>query len=108
MPDATDSRLHFIKDQQNAVPIAQLAQTRQKSIGRHQIAALALNRFDQDRGDFACRHIADEQYVFNVIENRLALVVAGEQRPVRIRIGHVGHARACLIKSLSAACTYWR
>src|SRR6267378_4644327 len=50
---ATYACLHFIENQQNAVPIAQLAQARQKSIGRYYVATLALNRLDQDGGDFA-------------------------------------------------------
>src|SRR5947208_15419098 len=90
---ATYARLHFIENQQNAVPIAQLAQARQKSIGRYYVATLALNRLDQDGGDFAGRHVADEQAVLNIVKDGLTLILAREQRPVRIRKRHMGHTR---------------
>ena len=62
------------------MPIAQLAQARQKSIGRHDVATLALNRLDQDRGDFAGRHVADEQAVLNIVKDGLTLILAREER----------------------------
>src|SRR2546421_5054795 len=90
---ATYARLHFVENQQNAVAIAQLAQARQKSVGRYYVATLALNRLDQDRGDFAGRNVADEQAVLNIVKYGLTLIVAREQRMVRIRKRHVGDAR---------------
>jgi hypothetical protein len=60
LPAAAHAGLHFIENQENAMAIAQLAQAGQKPIGWHDVAALALNRFDQDRGDFAGWHIANE------------------------------------------------
>src|SRR5439155_3231256 len=86
-----------------AVAIAQLAQARQKSIGRYYIATLALNRLDQDRGDFASRHVADEQAVLNIVKDGLTLILAREQQPVRIRKRHMGdtrHGSAALLLGL--------
>ena len=92
---ATDARLHFVEDQQDAVLVAELAQAGEKAVGRHEIAAFALDRLDQDRRDFGGRHVALEQHA-DVIEHRLALVAASQQRAVRVRVGHVrdaGHRR---------------
>ncbi len=55
---AADSGLHLIEYQQDAVPVAQVAQSLQKAIRRHQVTALTLNRFDEDRGHFAGRHVS--------------------------------------------------
>ena len=41
-------RLHLVGDQQDAVPVAQLAQRRQEARRRHVIAAFALDRLDED------------------------------------------------------------
>ena len=101
---AADARLHFVEDQQDAVLVAQRAQAGEEAVGRHDVAAFALDRLDQDRRDFRRRHAALEQHA-DVVEHRLALVVAGEQRPIRIRVRHVrdaGHRRR---RSPSAACT---
>src|SRR6185295_3518181 len=102
-PGAPYARLHFIENQQNAVAIAELAQARQKSIGRYQVATFALNRLDQDRGDFAGRHVADEQAVLYIVKDGLTLILAREQRSVSIWKRHVGdtrHGRATLLLGL--------
>ena len=88
-----DAGLHLVEDQQDAVPVAQRPQAGEEPVRRHEVAALALDRLDQDRGDLARRHVAGEQHVLDVVEDGLALVGAGEQRPVVVRIRHVGHAR---------------
>jgi hypothetical protein len=90
-PAAADAGLHFVEDQQDAVLVAQRAQARQEAIGRHHVAALALDRFHQDRGDIRCRHAAFEQHA-DVVEHRRALVVAGEQGAIGIGVRHVRHA----------------
>ena len=90
---AADARLHFVEDQQNAVPVAQRAQALQEAIRRHQVTALALDRLDQDRRDFVRRHVAREQHLLDVVEHRRALIAAREQRAILIRIRHVRDAR---------------
>ena len=71
--------------------VAQRAQAGEEAVRRGEIAAFALHRFDQDRRHFARRHAALEQHA-DVVEHRRALVVAGKQRAVRVRIRHVGDA----------------
>ena len=50
---AADARLHLVEDQQDAVPIAQFAQSGQEPVRRHEVTALALDRLHQDGGHFA-------------------------------------------------------
>src|SRR4026208_2518089 len=100
---ATYASLHFVENQQKPGPTARWAQPRQKSIGRYYVAPLALNRLDQDGGDFAGRHVADEQAVLNIVKYGLTLILAREERMVRIRKRHVGdarHRRATLLLGL--------
>ena len=49
-PGAADASLHLVEDQQNAMPVADLAQTAQEGGWDHPHAALALDRLDHDRG----------------------------------------------------------
>ena len=79
---AADARLHFVEDQQNAVPVAQRAQSLQEAVRRHEVTALALDRLDQNRRDFVRRHVADEQHLLDVVEHRRALIAAREQRSI--------------------------
>jgi hypothetical protein len=97
---AADAGLDLVKNQQNAVPIAQFPQALQKSIGGNQVAALALNRLDENGRHFAGRHVVHEQYVFDITQHRTTLIGAGEQRPVVVRIGHVSDARHAREESL--------
>ena len=71
MPD-----LHLVGDQQDAVPVAQLAQGRQEARRRHVVAALALDRLDEDG-----RHLVRRG---DALEDRLLdLPDAGARRPRR-------------------------
>ncbi len=51
MPDCTSSH-----DEQDAVLVAQLGAAAEESGGRHDVAALALDRLDEDGGHFVGRH----------------------------------------------------
>src|SRR5271155_5383132 len=75
------------------MPIAELPQARQKAVRRNEIAALSLDRLDQHRRDFARGHVANEQLLLDVAQYRLALIGAGEQRPIIVRIGDVSQSR---------------
>ena len=86
------ARLHFVEDQQDAVLVTQCAQAGKETIGCYQVAAFALDRFNQNRRHFRGWHIALEQQA-NIIKNRFALVVAGEERPIGIGIRHMSDAR---------------
>ena len=61
LPGAPHARLHFVDDEQDAVLRRQLAQPLQELIGRDDVAAFALNRLDDDRGDFVGRDQVHEQ-----------------------------------------------
>src|SRR5262245_16356385 len=90
---ATYPRLHLVKDQKDAVTIAELTQPLEEPIGRDQVAALALNRLDQDSRDFAWRHIAVKKNVLDIIKHRLTLIVASQQGSIRVRKWNMSHPR---------------
>ena len=51
LPGAPEAGLDLVDDQQDAVLVADLAQSAQELEGRDVEAALALDRLDDDRGD---------------------------------------------------------
>ena len=102
---AADAGLDFVEYQQNTVPIAQFSQSGKKSVRRHEIAALPLNRLHQDRGDFPGRYIVDEQHLLDVVEHRPSLIRACKQRSIVIGIRDVGDAGHRRKKASLLACT---
>ena len=80
LPGAAHAGLHFVGDQQDAVLRRQLAQPLQELIGRDDVAALALNRLDDDGGDFVGRDELREELVLDEVE---ALRRAGLRRRAR-------------------------
>ena len=50
---AADAGLHLVDHEQDAVLVAQRAQVGEPARRRHDVAALALDRLDEDRGDVA-------------------------------------------------------
>ena len=82
--------LHLVGDQENPVLVAELAQARHKGSRRHDVAALAQHRLDDEGGDVLGRdtrveHLRDE--IKDVVQRRLVARPRGI--PVRVRIGHV-------------------
>ena len=61
------------------MPVAQLAQALHPGRRRHDVAALALHRLEEDRRDLGRRHLVAEQRVLEVVERRVLVVAA---RPV--------------------------
>ena len=90
---APDTGLHLVKDQHDTMPVTQLAQTLQKSTRRNDVAAFTLHRLDQNAGHFLRRHVAREQHLFDVMQHRITLIIAGEDRAIVVRIRHVRDAR---------------
>jgi hypothetical protein len=93
---AADAALHLVEDQEDSVLVADRAQPGKETRGRHQVAAFALERLDQDRGDFLRWQVALEEHP-DVGQHGLALVGPGEERPVHVWIGDVhyaGHGRS--------------
>ncbi len=73
---AADAGLHLVDDEQDAVLVAQPAQVGEPAGGRHDVAALALDRLDEDGGDVARVGELREQHLLDVGG-------AGERRPGR-------------------------
>src|ERR1051325_8344473 len=65
LPGAPDARLHLVRDEQNAVPIADPAQLLKKFGRRIYVAALALNRFHENRSYFITRHVGSKQLLLD-------------------------------------------
>ena len=86
---AADAGLHLVDDEQDAVAVAQLAQVGQPARRRHDVAAFALDRLDEDR-----RHVG---WVGELLEQDLLDVVGAGQRrggAVRVPVRGVEAARA--------------
>ena len=62
-----------------------VAQALEEAVRGDNVAALALDRLDEDRRHLARRHVALEEDVLDVVEHRLALIGAGEERPIGVR-----------------------
>jgi len=93
------ARLHLVGDEQDAVPVAQLAQAREKVRRRYDVAAFALDRLDQDRGDLFGRQRPGKQNVLDIVHDGVPGILArlhDEQRTVRVGerdMPHAGHRR---------------
>ena len=90
MPDCTSSatsRMPCLR--------RQLAQPLQELVGRDDVAALALNRLDDDRGDFVGRDQVHEELVLDVVEalRRARLRRRAERAAIAVRVRRVIDAR---------------
>ena len=65
---ASHAGLHFIGHEQDAVLAAEAFETLQKIRGSGKIAAFALNRLDENCGDFFRIHAALEEFVLEIRE----------------------------------------
>src|SRR5439155_16848916 len=85
----------FVGDEQDAVLLRQLAQPLQELLGRHHIAAFALDWFDDDRRDFVGRDEVREQLIIDEAEalGGARLRIQTEWTAIAIRVRRVIHAR---------------
>ena len=80
-------RLYFVDDEQDAMPSGQLSQALEKLVGRDHVAALALNRLDDNRRHLIGRDEMREQLMLDVIDahRRAVLGRRTRRRPVTVR-----------------------
>ena len=94
---ASDAALDFIRDQQNAVLVANAAQFFHEDRGSDYVSAFALHRFHEDGCHFFRSHRGFEQLVFDEAgaaqSKRLAILRAAFATAIHIGIAHVRHAR---------------
>ena len=74
---AAHAGLHFVRDEQYSVFAADALQALQEFRRRRQIAAFALNRLDEDSGDFFGIDAAAEQFVFEIAQSNLPTRASG-------------------------------
>ena len=80
-PVRPDAALHFVGDEQDAVRVAERAQLGEPTGGRDDVAAFALDRFDEDRRDvFRPRQMAEERLLDCARLAVWRVVDAGQQR----------------------------
>src|SRR5437762_2077999 len=65
LPGAAHAALHLVADEQDAVAIADRAQVLQVARRRDDVAALSLDRLDENRRDAVGRHLLGEQLLFD-------------------------------------------
>ena len=70
LPGAAHARLHFVDDEQHAVLRRELAQPLEERCRRHDVAALALNRLDDDRRDLVGRDQVHQDLLLDERERR--------------------------------------
>ncbi len=88
---ASGARLDLVGDEDDAVPVADLAQARQEGVVRDDVAALALDGLDEDRRELLGGHEALEDALLELVEAGAAVghvVDAGHERPeARVVLG---------------------
>jgi hypothetical protein len=97
---AADATLHFVDHQQDAVLVADAPQFLHENGRSDDVSAFALNRLDENGGDFFRRENSFEQFVFDVARaaEREFLGILRTTRAAAIHIGiadvgHAGHER---------------
>ena len=87
------ARLDFVHHQQHPVPRGQLAQPVQERRRRHDVAALALDRLDDDRGDLVGRGEVHEELLGDERQALRGTRVGAAVEAIGIRVRRVVHAR---------------
>jgi hypothetical protein len=76
---APKAALHLVKNQQDAMPVAQVAQVFHERSRGDDIPALAEHRLNENRGDIMRRNLADEQFIQRVNRKLAGLFLAHAQ-----------------------------
>ena len=82
---ASHAGLHLVADEQDPVPVAELAQVAEPALGRQHVAALAEPGLDDDGRHLARRHHALEQDLLEVLEVAVEGVVHARQHRTEVR-----------------------
>ncbi len=94
---ASNTALHFVHHQHDAVTIADAPQFLHKDRRSHNVTAFALHRLDKDRRNFLRSQCGLEQFFFNEARTTQRKVVwilrAAHATAIYIRIAHMRHAR---------------
>ena len=94
---ASHARLHLVRHQQNAVPVADAPQLLHEHRRRNHVSALALDWLHKDCRHFLRRQDGLEQLLFDVARTaqgeRLALLRTAHTTAIHVRIAHVRHTR---------------
>ena len=83
-PGSTGARLDLVGHEQDAVVVADLAQSGEEVVFGNDVAAFALDRLDHDRGDFVGRDEPLEDATLELVQPYVAeghVVDAGEHGP---------------------------
>ncbi len=93
---APHAGLDFIGNQQDPVAVTQLAQPREEAVRRHDIAAFTLNRLYQDGRDIFGRRNRFEDYLLQIVDDRLSVIcvawLRGQCRSIGIGVRNMGDA----------------
>src|SRR5207245_3270846 len=79
VPSPSHSRLDLVRDQQDAVLRCQLPEPGKEIVGRNEVAAFALDRFDEDCGDALRRGYGGEK-LFDALDRLIRGHAASRRR----------------------------
>ena len=82
---APDAGLHLVADQQDPVPVAEVAQVAEPAFGGQHVPAFAEPRLDDDRPDLRGRNHPLEQDLLDVVEVPIEGVVDARQHRAEVR-----------------------
>ncbi len=89
---AARAALDFVDHEQDAVAVAHFAQAGEEAGRGHDVAALALDRFDEDTGNIGRRQHGAEHLVFDIVHDDIAVGLvwwAGQDGTIGVGVGHV-------------------
>src|SRR5439155_9475916 len=93
LPRSSHAGLYFIDDQDDSVLGCQISQALQEGRGWNDIAALSLNRLDDDRGDFVWSDQLNEQLISDEGQTLGRALIRAAFEAIRVRIRRVIDAR---------------
>ena len=107
---SSHARLHFIGNEQDVVLATDPLQSRQEFSRRGEIAALALDRLDENPRDIPGIDHSPEQFVFNVCQRILGRELGADaaRATIRVRIMGMEDTGYQANRTVSAGRTCWQ